>query len=72
MLCTPVWRWFTEAAWAAGQIPTPDVPVENGVDDGDPRDGPATGPSRRASTAPSEPPPEGAAEETVPACRAAA
>ena len=28
MLCTPVWRWFTEAAWAAGQIPTPDVPVE--------------------------------------------
>ncbi|WP_374422734.1 phage portal protein [Paracoccus sp. (in: a-proteobacteria)] len=28
MLCAPVWRWFTEAAWAAGQIPTPDVPVE--------------------------------------------
>ncbi|MEH0072915.1 phage portal protein [Pannonibacter sp. Pt2-lr] len=21
MLCAPVWRWFTEAAWAAGQIP---------------------------------------------------
>jgi len=28
MVCAPVWRWFTEAAWAAGQIPTPDVPVE--------------------------------------------
>ncbi|WP_347268394.1 phage portal protein [Paracoccus sp. (in: a-proteobacteria)] len=28
MLCQPVWRWFIEAAWAAGQIPTPDVPVE--------------------------------------------
>ncbi|MFN4125756.1 phage portal protein [Pannonibacter indicus] len=28
MLCAPVWRWFTEAAWAAGQIPMPDVPVE--------------------------------------------
>ena len=28
MLCAPVWRWFTEAAWAAGQIPTPDIPVE--------------------------------------------
>ena len=28
MLCTPAWRWFTEAARAAGQIPTPDVPVE--------------------------------------------
>ncbi|WP_323769318.1 hypothetical protein [Antarctobacter sp.] len=28
MFCAPVWRWFTEAAWAAGQIPTPDVPVE--------------------------------------------
>ena len=28
MLCAPVWRWFTEAAWAAGQIPTPEVPVE--------------------------------------------
>ncbi len=28
MLCAPVWRWFTEAAWAAGQIPTPDVPAE--------------------------------------------
>ena len=28
MFCAPVWRWFTEAAWAAGLIPTPDVPVE--------------------------------------------
>ena len=28
MFCAPGWRWFTEAAWAAGQIPTPDVPVE--------------------------------------------
>jgi lambda family phage portal protein len=28
MFCTPVWRWFCEAAWAAGLIPTPDVPVE--------------------------------------------
>jgi lambda family phage portal protein len=28
MFCAPVWRWFTEAAWAAGQIPSPDVPVE--------------------------------------------
>ncbi|MFN3938147.1 MAG: phage portal protein [Gemmobacter sp.] len=28
MLCAPVWRWFAEAAWAAGHIPTPDVPVE--------------------------------------------
>ena len=28
MFCAPVWRWFTEAAWAAGQIPTPDIPVE--------------------------------------------
>ena len=28
MLCAPVWRWFTEAAWAAGQIPSPMVPVE--------------------------------------------
>lgn len=28
MLCMPVWRWFTEAAWAAGHIPTPAVPVE--------------------------------------------
>jgi capsid protein len=28
MLCQPVWRWFTEAAWAAGATPTPDIPVE--------------------------------------------
>ena len=28
MLCAPVWRWFTEAAWAAGQIPSRSVPVE--------------------------------------------
>lgn len=28
MFCAPSWRWFTEAAWAAGRIPTPDVPVE--------------------------------------------
>ena len=26
--CAPIWRWFTEAAWAAGLIPTPEVPVE--------------------------------------------
>src|SRR5690606_40876288 len=24
----PVWRWFTETAWAAGQIPRPEVAVE--------------------------------------------
>ncbi len=28
MLCTLVWRWFTEGAWAAGQIPVPQVAVE--------------------------------------------
>lgn len=28
MFCAPVWRWFTEAAWTAGQIPVPNVPVE--------------------------------------------
>lgn len=28
MFCAPVWRWYCEAAWAAGLIPTPDVPVE--------------------------------------------
>ncbi|MGI6246653.1 MAG: phage portal protein [Pseudochelatococcus sp.] len=28
MFCAPVWRWFTEAAWASGQIPSPTVPVE--------------------------------------------
>jgi lambda family phage portal protein len=28
MCCAPLWRWFTEAAWAAGLIPTPEVPVE--------------------------------------------
>ena len=28
MFCDPVWRWFTEAAWAAGQIRRPDIPVE--------------------------------------------
>ena len=28
MFCAPVWRWFPEAAWAAGHIPTPDVMVE--------------------------------------------
>ena len=28
MFCAPVWRWFTEGAWAAGRIPTPEVPVE--------------------------------------------
>jgi lambda family phage portal protein len=26
--CEPTWAWFTEAAWAAGLIPTPEVPVE--------------------------------------------
>ncbi len=28
MCCAPLWRWFTEAAWAAGRIPHPVVPVE--------------------------------------------
>tara|TARA_R110000787_G_scaffold143488_5_gene257285 strand:- start:57682 stop:59178 length:1497 start_codon:yes stop_codon:yes gene_type:complete len=28
MLCQPVWNWFTEAAWLAGHIPEPVVPVE--------------------------------------------
>jgi capsid protein len=28
MCCAPLWRWFTEAAWAAGLIPTPEVAVE--------------------------------------------
>ena len=28
MFCAPVWRWFTEAAWAAGHIPEPTVRVE--------------------------------------------
>jgi len=28
MLCQPVWDWFTQAAWAAGRIPDPVVPVE--------------------------------------------
>ncbi|RCK26784.1 portal protein [Thalassospira profundimaris] len=28
MLCQPVWDWFTQAAWAAGRIPEPVVPVE--------------------------------------------
>lgn len=27
MLCEPIWRWFCEAAWQAGHIPSPDVPV---------------------------------------------
>ena len=27
MFCAPLWRWFTEAAWAAGQIPEPVVRV---------------------------------------------
>lgn len=26
--CEPVWRWFTEAAWVAGLIPSPVVKVE--------------------------------------------
>jgi len=28
MLCQPVWDWFTQAAWVAGRIPDPVVPVE--------------------------------------------
>lgn len=28
MLCQKLWDWFTEAAWSAGLIPSPDVPVE--------------------------------------------
>lgn len=28
MLCDPLWRWFCEAAWLAGKIPSPDVPVK--------------------------------------------
>lgn len=28
MFCLPVWRWFTQGAWAAGAIPVPEVPVE--------------------------------------------
>jgi len=28
MFCQPIWNWFCEAAFAAGLIPTADVPVE--------------------------------------------
>ena len=28
MVCAPVWRWFTQAAFVAGDIAVPDVPVE--------------------------------------------
>lgn len=28
MLCQPVWDWFTEQAWAAGQLPHPQISVE--------------------------------------------
>ena len=28
MFCEPIWRWFCDAAFTAGLIPTPDVPVE--------------------------------------------
>ncbi|NKF15295.1 phage portal protein, partial [Rhizobium phaseoli] len=28
MFCQPVWDWFCEAAWAAGQLPSPQIPVE--------------------------------------------
>jgi len=28
MFCAPVWRWFAQAAWAAGRIPEPMVRVE--------------------------------------------
>lgn len=28
MLCEPVWRWFCEAAYLAGEIDTPEIPVE--------------------------------------------
>jgi lambda family phage portal protein len=28
MACEPLWRWFTEAAWAAGLIPRADIAVE--------------------------------------------
>ncbi|PQO21769.1 phage portal protein, partial [Rhodobacteraceae bacterium WD3A24] len=30
MFCERIWRWFTEAAWTAGLIPVPEVPVEWG------------------------------------------
>ncbi len=26
--CQPIWNWFTEAAWAAGLLPQPRIPVE--------------------------------------------
>jgi lambda family phage portal protein len=26
--CQPVWRWFGEAAWAAGLVPNPEIAVE--------------------------------------------
>ena len=28
MFCQPIWAWFCEAAFAAGLIPTADIPVE--------------------------------------------
>lgn len=28
MFCRPVWRWFCEAAWLAGRLPAPDIPVK--------------------------------------------
>jgi capsid protein len=28
MLCQSIWEWFCDAAWTAGLIPDPDVPVE--------------------------------------------
>ena len=28
MLCQKIWDWFTEAAWTAGLIPSPDIAVE--------------------------------------------
>ena len=28
MLCQKLWDWFTEAAWTAGLIPEPVIPVE--------------------------------------------
>lgn len=28
MFCAPVWRWFADAAFTAGLLPSPDIPVE--------------------------------------------
>lgn len=31
MFCERIWQWFCEAAWTAGLLPVPDIPVEWGT-----------------------------------------